>query len=136
MCERPGDVVETAEHYDGFDPAMTRSLWWTYVAVTAGDGLRRQPMSYEVLRAVFRNDSLSLKDVQTILGMRTCPPRPSVSQPRSAPPADGSKRGAIACSDGDPRRAGRTVAYGNPLGLAFATYADSELQVDRKEERE
>lgn len=68
-------------------------LWWTLRRRDRGNGLSRQPMNYEALRAVFRrvntllgtnwtmhdlrhtaslrmsrDDSLSLKDVQTILG--------------------------------------------------------------------
>jgi integrase len=68
-------------------------LWQTLRRRDRGDGLRRQPMSYEALRAVFRrvnallganwsmhdlrhtaalrmsrDDTLSLRDVQTILG--------------------------------------------------------------------
>jgi integrase/recombinase XerD len=68
-------------------------LWWTLRRRDHGDGLRRQPMSYEALRAVFRrvnalldtnysmhdlrhtaairmsrDESLSMRDVQTILG--------------------------------------------------------------------
>jgi integrase len=68
-------------------------LWWTLRRRDHGAGLRRQPMSYEALRAVFgrvnallgtnwtthdlrhtaalrmsRDETLSLKDVQTILG--------------------------------------------------------------------
>jgi integrase/recombinase XerD len=68
-------------------------LWWTLRRRDHGDGLRRQPMNYEALRAVFRrvnallgsnwtmhdlrhtaairmsrDDALSLRDVQTILG--------------------------------------------------------------------
>jgi hypothetical protein len=48
---------------------MTVQQGWTWRAsLTGGDGFRRQPINYEVPRAVFRDDSLSLKDVQTILG--------------------------------------------------------------------
>jgi integrase/recombinase XerD len=68
-------------------------LWWTLRRRDRGDGLHRRPMTYETLRAVFRrvntvlgsnwtmhdlrhtaalrmsrDDSLSLRDVQTILG--------------------------------------------------------------------
>jgi integrase/recombinase XerD len=68
-------------------------LWWTLRRRDDGDGLRRRPMNYEALRAVFRrvnallganwtmhdlrhtaalrmsrDDALSLRDVQTILG--------------------------------------------------------------------
>ena len=68
-------------------------LWWTLRRRDHGDGLRRQPMNYEALRAVFRrvnalldtnysmhdlrhtaairmsrDESLSMRDVQTILG--------------------------------------------------------------------
>ena len=68
-------------------------LWWTLRRRDHGDGLRRQPMNYEALRAVFkrvntllgtnysmhdlrhtaalrmsRDESLSIRDVQTILG--------------------------------------------------------------------
>jgi integrase/recombinase XerD len=68
-------------------------LWWTLRRRDRGDGLHRRPMTYEALRAVFRrvntvlgsnwtmhdlrhsaalrmsrDDSLSLRDVQTILG--------------------------------------------------------------------
>ncbi|GLY08665.1 site-specific integrase [Actinoplanes sp. NBRC 101535] len=68
-------------------------VWWTLRRRDRGDGLRRQSMNYEALRAVFRrvnallgtnytmhdlrhtaalrmsrDDSLSLRDVQTILG--------------------------------------------------------------------
>ncbi len=68
-------------------------LWWTLRRRDIGEGLRRQPMTYEALRAVFRrantvlganwtmhdlrhtaalrmsrDESLSLRDVQTILG--------------------------------------------------------------------
>lgn len=68
-------------------------LWWTLRRRGHGDGLRRQPMNYEALRAVFRrvntalganysmhdlrhsaalrmsrDDGLSMRDVQTILG--------------------------------------------------------------------
>jgi integrase/recombinase XerD len=69
------------------------SIWWTLRRRDHGDGLRRQPMNYEALRAVFRrvnavlgtnysmhdlrhtcslrmarDENLSLRDVQTILG--------------------------------------------------------------------
>jgi integrase/recombinase XerD len=69
------------------------ALWWTLRRRDGGDGLRRQPMTYEALRAVFRrvnavlganwsmhdlrhtaalrmarDETLSLRDVQTILG--------------------------------------------------------------------
>jgi integrase/recombinase XerD len=68
-------------------------LWWTLRRRDHGDGLRRQPMNYEALRAVFRrvntllgtnysmhdlrhtaalrmsrDNALSMRDVQTILG--------------------------------------------------------------------
>lgn len=68
-------------------------LWWTLRRRDHGDGLRRQPMNYEALRAMFRrvnallgtnysmhdlrhtaalrmsrDESLSMRDVQTILG--------------------------------------------------------------------
>jgi integrase len=68
-------------------------LWWTLRRRDHGDGLRRQPMNYEALRAVFRrvnallgtnysmhdlrhtaairmsrDESLTMRDVQTILG--------------------------------------------------------------------
>jgi Phage integrase family len=68
-------------------------LWWTLRRRDRGDGLHRRPMTYETLRAVFRrvntvlgsnwtmhdlrhtaalrmsrDDSLSLRDVHTILG--------------------------------------------------------------------
>jgi integrase len=68
-------------------------LWWTLRRRDHGDGLRRQPMNYEALRAVFRrvnallgtnysmhdlrhsaalrmsrDEALSMRDVQTILG--------------------------------------------------------------------
>ena len=68
-------------------------LWWTLRRHDRGGGLRRQPMTYEALRAVFRrvnavlgsnwtmhdlrhtaavrmsrSDTLSIRDVQTILG--------------------------------------------------------------------
>ena len=68
-------------------------LWWTLRRRDHGAGLRRQPMNYEALRAVFRrvnallgtnysmhdlrhtaalrmsrDESLSMRDVQTILG--------------------------------------------------------------------
>jgi integrase len=68
-------------------------LWWTLRRRDHGDGLRRQPMNYEALRAVFRrvnallgsnysmhdlrhtaairmsrDEGLSMRDVQTILG--------------------------------------------------------------------
>lgn len=71
----------------------TEPLWWTLRRRDHGEGLRRQPLNYEALRAVFRrvnrllgtnwsmhdlrhtaalrmsrDDSLSLRDVQTILG--------------------------------------------------------------------
>jgi integrase len=69
-------------------------LWWTLRRRDHGDGLRRQPMNYEALRAVFRrvnallgthysmhdlrhtaairmsrDEALSMRDVQTILGL-------------------------------------------------------------------
>ena len=69
------------------------SIWWTLRRRDHGDGLRRQPMNYEALRAVFRrvnavlgtnysmhdlrhtcslrmarDENLSLRDVHTILG--------------------------------------------------------------------
>jgi len=68
-------------------------VWWTLRRRDHGDGLRRQPVNYEALRAVFRrvnvllgtnysmhdlrhsaalrmsrDDSLTMRDVQTILG--------------------------------------------------------------------
>lgn len=73
--------------------APTDPLWWTRRRRDHGDGLHRRPMKYEALRAVFRrvnsllgtnwsshdlrhtaalrmarDDTLSLRDVQTILG--------------------------------------------------------------------
>lgn len=72
---------------------LTGPLWWTQRRRDRGGGLERQPMNYEALRAVFRranatlgtnwsmhdlrhtcslrmarDESLSLRDVQTILG--------------------------------------------------------------------
>ena len=72
---------------------LTGPLWWTLRRRDRGDGLERQPMNYEALRAVLRranaalgtnwsmhdlrhtcslrmarDESLSLRDVQTILG--------------------------------------------------------------------
>ena len=77
----------------GCPPAPNEPLWWTLRRRDRGDGLRRQPMNYEALRAVFRranavlgtnysmhdlrhtcalrmarDEALSLRDVQTILG--------------------------------------------------------------------
>ena len=75
-------------------PAPNEPLWWTLRRRDRGAGLRRQPMNYEALRAVFRRvnavlgtqlldarpspyvppcgwaatKTLSLRDVQTILG--------------------------------------------------------------------
>ncbi|MFZ2176385.1 MAG: site-specific integrase [Rhodococcus sp. (in: high G+C Gram-positive bacteria)] len=80
--------------HDLGDPAEPEDpLWWTLRCRDRGDGLRRRPMTYEALRAVFRrvnhvldanwsmhdlrhtaairmsrSDTLSLRDVQTILG--------------------------------------------------------------------
>jgi integrase len=80
--------------HDLGDPLQPQDpLWWTLRCRDRGDGLRRQPMTYEALRAVFRrvnavlganwtmhdlrhtaairmsrSDTLSLRDVQTILG--------------------------------------------------------------------
>jgi integrase len=73
--------------------AADEPIWWTLRRRDRGAGLRRQPMSYETLRAVFRrvnavlgtnysmhdlrhtcslrmarDENLSLRDVQTILG--------------------------------------------------------------------
>lgn len=72
---------------------LSQPLWWTLRRRDHGQGLRRQPMNYEALRAVFRrvnqelgtnwsmhdlrhtcslrmarDENLSLRDVQTILG--------------------------------------------------------------------
>jgi integrase/recombinase XerD len=77
----------------GCPPAANEPLWWTLRRRDRGEGLRRQPMNYEALRAVFRranavlgtnysmhdlrhtcalrmarDEALSLRDVQTILG--------------------------------------------------------------------
>ncbi len=77
----------------GQQPGTNESLWWTLRRRDHGDGLRRQPMNYEALRAVFRrvntvlgtnwtmhdlrhtaalrmsrDPSLTMRDVQTILG--------------------------------------------------------------------
>jgi len=78
----------------GLDPLEPREpLWWTLRRRDHGDGLRRQPVNYEALRAVFkrvnvllgtnysmhdlrhtaalrmsRDESLTMRDVQTILG--------------------------------------------------------------------
>ncbi|CCH32991.1 site-specific integrase [Actinosynnema sp. NPDC047251] len=74
-------------------PDPNEPIWWTLRRRERGEGLRRQPMNYEALRAVFRwvntvlgtnwsmhdlrhtaalrmsrDDSLSLRDVQVILG--------------------------------------------------------------------
>ena len=74
-------------------PDLAEPLWWTLRRRDHGDGLRRQPMNYEALRAVFRrvngalgtnwtmhdlrhtaalrmsrDPSLTMRDVQTILG--------------------------------------------------------------------
>ena len=74
-------------------PAANEPVWWTLRCRDHGDGLRRQPMNYEALRAVFRrvnaglgtnwtmhdlrhtaalrmsrDPSLTMRDVQTILG--------------------------------------------------------------------
>lgn len=73
--------------------AADEPLWWTLRRRDRGDGLRRHPMNYEALRAVFRrantvlgtnysmhdlrhtcalrmarDENLSLRDVQTVLG--------------------------------------------------------------------
>jgi len=73
--------------------AAEEPIWWTLRRRDRGEGLRRQPMTYETLRAVFRrvnavlgtnysmhdlrhtcslrmarDENLSLRDVQTILG--------------------------------------------------------------------
>jgi integrase len=78
----------------GLDPLEPHEpLWWTLRRRDHGDGLRRQPVNYEALRAVFkrvnvllgtnysmhdlrhtaalrmsRDESLTMRDVQTILG--------------------------------------------------------------------
>jgi integrase len=77
----------------GQQPGTNEPLWWTLRRRDHGDGLRRQPMNYEALRAVFRrvntvlgtnwtmhdlrhtaalrmsrDPSLTMRDVQTILG--------------------------------------------------------------------
>jgi integrase/recombinase XerD len=77
----------------GQPPGTNEPLWWTLRRRDHGDGLRRQPMNYEALRAVFRrvntvlgtnwtmhdlrhtaalrmsrDPSLTMRDVQTILG--------------------------------------------------------------------
>lgn len=81
-------LAELGEPLDPNEP-----LWWTRRRRDQGDGLRRQPMNYEALRAVFRrvnvllgtnysmhdlrhtaairmsrDEDLSMRDVQTILG--------------------------------------------------------------------
>ena len=77
----------------GEQPGPNEPVWWTLRRRDHGDGLRRQPMNYEALRAVFRrinaglgtnwtmhdlrhtaalrmsrDPSLTMRDVQTILG--------------------------------------------------------------------
>jgi integrase len=78
----------------GLDPLEPHEpVWWTLRRRDHGDGLRRQPVNYEALRAVFkrvnvllgtnysmhdlrhtaalrmsRDESLSMRDVQVILG--------------------------------------------------------------------
>jgi integrase/recombinase XerD len=91
----PDTFVWIRLYLNDFDtpPDANEPLWWTLRRRDHGDGLRRQPVSYETLRAVLRranellgtnwtmhdlrhtaalrmsrDETLSLKDVQTILG--------------------------------------------------------------------
>ena len=90
----PEAFVRVRLYLAGLDPlGPLEPLWWTLRRRDHGNGLRRQPVNYEALRAVFkrvntllgtnysmhdlrhtaalrmsRDESLTMRDVQTILG--------------------------------------------------------------------